>query len=195
MHYPPPTRYQPNEPADMLHNAQIPIIGIAAYSGSGKTTLLTQLIPLFTATGIRVGVVKHTHHSFDIDQPGKDSYRLREAGAGQVLLGSRHRLALLREHEAQQPDPDLDDMLAVLDQTCLDLILVEGFKHEQFPKLELNRVATGKPLMFPDDPSIIGLITDAPAELLAEHEAAPPILDLNQPQQVFEFIRQRLFPQ
>jgi molybdopterin-guanine dinucleotide biosynthesis protein B len=179
----------------MLQNAQVPIIGISAYSGSGKTTLLPQLIPMFTAAGIRVGVVKHTHHSFDIDHPGKDSFRLREAGAGQVLLGSRHRLALLREHEAQQPDPSLDEMLAVLDQTCLDLILVEGFKHEQFPKLELNRSATGKPLIFPDDPSIIGLITDAPAELLAEHEAAPPILDLNHPQQVFEFIRQRLFSQ
>lgn len=181
----------------MLHNAKVPIIGIAAYSGSGKTTLLTHLIPLFTAAGIRVGVIKHTHHSFDIDEPGKDSFRLREAGAGQVLLGSRHRLALLREIEAQRPDPDLDEMLTVLDQSCLDLILVEGFKHERFPKLELNRMATGKPLMFPNDPSIIALITDAPADHPPNHgidyREDLSILDLSRPEQVFEFIRQRLF--
>ena len=175
----------------MLSNAHIPIIGFAAYSGSGKTTLLTRLIPLFTGIGIRVGVVKHTHHRFDMDRPGKDSYRLREAGAGQVLLGSRHRLALLMEHDqasGQRAEPCLDELLETLDQSRLDLILVEGFKHEDFPKLEVNRPATGRPLMYPDDPSIIALISDT-AEA---PDNGLPLLDLNQPRQVFEFIREHI---
>jgi len=174
----------------MLSNAKVPITGIAAYSGSGKTTLLTRLIPLFTAAGIRVGVVKHAHHRFDMDRPGKDSYRLREAGANQVLLGSRHRLVLLMEQDEQRPEPCLNELLAMLDQSRLDLILVEGFKHEAFPKLELNRPATGRPLMFPDDPSIIALITDATD--IATHGL--PVLDLNQPEQVFDFIRAEILP-
>jgi molybdopterin-guanine dinucleotide biosynthesis protein B len=172
----------------MLSNAKVPIVGIAAYSGSGKTTLLTRLIPLFTAADIRVGVVKHAHHRFDIDQPGKDSYRLREAGAGQILLGSRHRLALLMEQNEQRPEPCLNELLAMLDQTRLELILVEGFKHETFPKLELNRPATGKPLMYPDDPSIIALITD----VAGSADQQLPELDLNQPERVFDFIRSRI---
>lgn len=175
----------------MLSNAKVPIVGIAAYSGSGKTTLLTRLIPLFNAAGVRVGVVKHAHHRFDIDQPGKDSHRLREAGAGQILLGSRHRLALLMEHQhqtGQRPEPCLDELLAMLDQSRLDLILVEGFKHETFPKLELNRAATGKPLMYPDDPAIIALITDAPGS----GNGQLPELDLNQPEQVCQFIHDRI---
>ena len=171
-----------------LTNATVPIIGIAAYSGSGKTTLLTRLIPLFSDVGIRIGVVKHTHHRFDIDRPGKDSYRLREAGADQILLGSRHRLALLMEQQQQRAEPCLNQLLGMLDQSRLDLILVEGFKHETFPKLELNRHATGKPLMFPDDPSIIALITDAPGS----GGGQLPELDLNQPRQVFDFIQRRI---
>lgn len=173
---------------DILANASVPIVGIAAYSGSGKTTLLTRLIPLFNSAGIRVGVVKHAHHRFDIDQPGKDSHRLREAGAGQILLGSRHRLALLMEQQQQRPEPCLNELLAMLDQSRLDLILVEGFKHETFPKLELNRPVTGKPLMFPDDPSIIALITDVPGS----GEGQLPELDLNRPEQVYQFICDRI---
>ena len=169
----------------MLSNARTPIVGIAAYSGSGKTTLLARLIPLFTAAGLRVGVIKHAHHRFDMDQPGKDSYRMREAGASQVLLGSRYRIALLVEQDQQRPDPCLNDMLGMLDQSRLDLILVEGFKHEDFPKLELNRPITGKPLMYPDDPTIIALVSDDPDAVTG----GLPLLDLNRPQQVYEFIR------
>ena len=168
----------------MLRNARRPILGFAAYSGTGKTTLLTRLLPLLTEAGLRIGMVKHAHHSFEMDRPGKDSYELRRAGARQMLVASRQRFALLVEEEEDYPEPRLDALLTHLDQERIDLILVEGFKHEAFPKIELHRPALGKPLMFPDDPCIIAVACDAPLPVATEL----PVLDINQPQRIAEFV-------
>lgn len=125
----------------------LPLLGFAAWSGTGKTTLLEQLIPLLVDRGLRIGVLKHAHHDFDIDQPGKDSYRLRKAGAQQMMVASRRRHARIIETELAEAD--FRQLLASFDQTELDLLLVEGFKHEHFPKIELHRAEIGKPLLFP----------------------------------------------
>ena len=132
--------------------------GIVGYSGSGKTTLIERLLPILKARGVRTSVIKHTHHDFEIDQPGKDSWRLRESGAAEVLLASDLRYALLHENRGAPP-PTLQALLARL-QDC-DLVLVEGYKREPIPKLEVHRTATGKPWLFPDDPHIIAIATDA----------------------------------
>ncbi len=168
-----------------MKNAKVPILGFAAFSGTGKTTLLTQLIPLLKAQGLRVGLIKHSHHNIQIDQPGKDSFRLREAGASPVMLVSSHRRAIITEFPAVK-EPVLDKELLAYDQSGLDLILVEGFKATQFPKIELHRQALDKPLLYPDDPDIIAVASDATLEL-------PPTLtwlDLNQPELIAEFILQ-----
>jgi len=153
---------------------KLPVIGFAAWSGTGKTTLLRQIIPWFKARGLRVAVIKATHHDFEIDQPGKDSYELRKAGAVQTLLVSSRRTALITEHE-NPTGPDLAQVLASLDAQHADLVLVEGFKQVPFPKIELHRPALGKPLLYPQDPSIVAIATDAP---LPEKPAIPR-LDLN----------------
>ncbi|MDR2189180.1 MAG: molybdopterin-guanine dinucleotide biosynthesis protein B [Azonexus sp.] len=134
------------------------VFGIAGYSGSGKTTLLEKLIPCLTARGFTVSVIKHTHHGFDIDRPGKDSYRHREAGASEVLLACDDRWALMREQRGGSAS--LDDLLARL-APC-DLVLVEGFKREPVPKLEVHRPENGKPPLFPERPDIVAVATDAP---------------------------------
>lgn len=163
----------------LLHNP--PVLGIAAWSGTGKTTLLKQLLPLLRANGLRVGMLKHAHHEFDIDHPGKDSYELRKAGAERMLVASARRWALMVE--APQPgDVSLWDMLAQLGRDSLDLVLVEGFKHERFPKLELHRAAIGKPLLFPDDDAIIAVASDTPLD------TALPQLDINDPAAIAAFI-------
>lgn len=172
----------------MLDHAQRPILGFAAYSGTGKTTLLTRLLPLLTARGIRVGMVKHAHHSFEMDRPGKDSYALRQAGARQMLVASRKRFALLVEDDAGVADPDLNTLIAHLDQTSLDLILVEGFKHERIPKIELHRPSLGKPLLFPHDPGFIAVASDAPLPAATDL----PVLDLNRPDSIRDFILEQL---
>lgn len=172
----------------MLANAKVPVVGFAAYSGSGKTTLLTRLIPLLREAGLRVAVVKHAHHRFNIDHPGKDTDRFREAGAGQVLIGSRFRLALMMELEQQRAEPDLNELLGLLDQSRLDLVLVEGFKHEAIPKIEVHRAATGKALLYPDDPDIVALATDRPPSPRPDL----PVLDLNRPEQVARLILDQL---
>lgn len=169
-----------------MKNAQVPIMGVAAFSGTGKTTLLTQLIPLLRAKGLRIGLIKHAHHSFEIDQPAKDSYKLRKAGATPVMLVSRYRRAIIYEY-GDLGEPALDDQLIYIDQSELDLILVEGFKREKFPKIELHRPALGKPLLFPEDECIIAVATDAPLFV----QTALPILDLNSPEQIAEFILDR----
>ena len=168
--------------------SQCPLLGFAAYSGTGKTTLLTQVIPLLKAKGIRIGMIKHAHHQFDIDKPGKDSYELRKAGAEQMLIASKKRWALMVETPEQQGDPDLNQMLQQLDQSKLDLILVEGFKHVPFTKIELHRPSLGKTLLFPDDDSIIAIATDA-ADLI---NTPLPLLDINQPEQVADFILSKI---
>lgn len=135
------------------------VFGFAGYSGSGKTTLLERLIPYLTAQGLSLALIKHAHHDFDIDQPGKDSYRHRQAGATEVLVSSAQRWALMHELRGAE-EPSLQDHLARL-SPC-DLVLVEGFKREPIPKMEIHRQANAKELLFPDDPNIIAIATDAP---------------------------------
>lgn len=135
------------------------VLGIAGWSGSGKTTLLAKLIPALIGRGLTVSTVKHAHHDFDIDQPGKDSWRHREAGAAEVLVSSNRRWALMHEHRGAA-EPPLAALLEKLQP--VDLVLVEGFKRESTPKLEVWRAATGKPPLHPDDPSIIAVASDGP---------------------------------
>lgn len=167
-----------------MNHVKVPMVGFCAWSGTGKTTLLTRLIPLLVAQGLRVGVVKHAHHSFDIDYPGKDSYELRAAGASQMLIASRKRTALITELEDRQNEPSLADALAQLNMQEIDLILVEGFKHEPYRKIELHRPALHKPLLFPDDPNIVAVASDA---AIPEIHTIPA-LDLNNPEQIMQFI-------
>ena len=134
------------------------IFGFAAYSGSGKTTLVERLLPLLAARGLKVSVVKHAHHAFDVDQPGKDSYRHRQAGASEVLISSGVRWALMHELR-DEPEPGLETLLQRL--TPCDLVLVEGFKRHAMPKIEIHRAAACTPLLYPDDPDIVALATDA----------------------------------
>ncbi len=166
-----------------LVNACLPILGFSAFSGTGKTTLLVKLLAVLRARGYRVGVVKHAHHSFEIDKPGKDSYELRKAGAVQTLIGSRYRWALVTETESEQ-EPRLDDLLRHLDQEALDFMLVEGFKAERFPKIELHRSGLGHPLLHPDDDSIIAIASDTPLPA----KTLLPLLDLNDPEAIADFI-------
>lgn len=137
------------------------LFGLAGYSGSGKTTLLEKLIPYFTARGLRIALIKHAHHDFDIDQPGKDSFRHRQAGASEVLISSGQRWALMHELRGA-PEPDLHAHVRRL-SPC-DLVLVEGYKREPIPKLEVHRAANDKPWLFPDDAHIVALATDAVAD-------------------------------
>ena len=163
--------------------AEIPIVGFAAFSGTGKTTLLVKLLGIFNERNLRVAVVKHAHHTFEIDYPGKDSYELRKAGASQVLIGSRKRWALITENEDMQ-DKSLQYYISNLDLSNLDLVLVEGFKPEVIPKIELHRPSLSKELLFPNDDSIIAIATDAKVE----NTNNLPCLDLNNPQEIAEFV-------
>jgi molybdopterin-guanine dinucleotide biosynthesis adapter protein len=167
----------------MLNRPNAPVLGIAAYSGTGKTTLLRQLLPLLRTRGLRVAVVKHAHHSFDTDVPGKDSYELRKAGATQMLVASRHRWALVTE-TGDAAEPRLEELLGRLDHENLDLVLVEGFKAERFRKIELHRPNLGNPLLYPLDSSIIAIATDAALTV----KPAIPVLDLGNPGQIADFI-------
>ena len=167
----------------MTIEATCPILGFAAYSGTGKTTLLKQVIPQLRKAGVRPALIKHTHHTFDIDIPGKDSYELRKAGADQVLVASKNRWALISEQQ-HADDPDLQEMLDHLDQESIDLILIEGFKHCDFPKIELHRPSTGKPVSYPDDPAIIAYVSD----IEPDDELPIPYLDINRPDEITRFI-------
>ena len=161
--------------------ASLPLLGFAAWSGTGKTTLLRKLIPVLRSRGIATGIVKHAHHDFDIDYPGKDSYELRKAGASQTLIASSGRRALIVEHDTPR-ELGLDELLDCLDHTSLDLILVEGFRHLAFPKIELYRKAVGRPLMHPQDPHIIAIASDEPLDTTI------PLLDLNDETQIADFL-------
>jgi molybdopterin-guanine dinucleotide biosynthesis protein B len=137
------------------------VIGLAGWSGAGKTTLLTRLIPYFIATGLRVSVIKHAHHEFDVDVPGKDSWVHRQAGAAEVLVSSSRRWALM--HELRGADePKLPELLAKLAR--VDLVLIEGFKREPLRKIEVHRAANRKPPLYPDDPAIVGIASDSRLE-------------------------------
>jgi molybdopterin-guanine dinucleotide biosynthesis adapter protein len=168
---------------------QIPILGFVAYSGTGKTTLLLKIIPLLKAKGLRIGMIKHSHHKkFDIDHPGKDSYRLREAGAEQMLVASRKRWALMVEMEEEFEEPNLEQLLSHLEQEKLDLILVEGFKHEDYPKIEVHRPSLKRPLIFPEDKAVIAIASDEPLSLTSDL----PQLDMNQPEDIIGFIEKQI---
>jgi len=155
------------------------ILGLAGWSGSGKTTLLTALVPELTARGLRVSTIKHAHHEFDIDRPGKDSWRHREAGAHEVMVGSARRWALMHELRGAA-EPTLDALVARM--SPVDVVLVEGFKAHPHPKIEVHRPAFGKPLLYPDDPHVVALAADAAI-------AAPiPLLPLGDPRAIATFI-------
>lgn len=136
------------------------VIGLAGWSGAGKTTLIVKLIPALQARGFSVSTLKHAHHNFDVDKPGKDSFLHREAGAHEVLIASANRFALMHELRGA-PEPSLAALIGKLEP--VDLVIIEGFKQEHHAKLEVHRAANGKPFMFPDDPNIKALISDAPA--------------------------------
>lgn len=173
----------------MLENAHCPLLGFAAHSGTGKTTLLKIIIPILQSRGIRVGVIKHAHHTFDVDQPGKDSYILRHAGATQTLIASNKRWALMAETPDNTKDPILNETLAHLEQSQLDLILVEGFKSAHYPKIELHRPSLNKQspsrsFLHSNDKNIIAIATDENIQL----ERGIPQLDINNEQQIIDFI-------
>jgi molybdopterin-guanine dinucleotide biosynthesis adapter protein len=161
----------------------VKVIGFSGYSGSGKTTLVEQLIPLLRMAGHRVSVVKHAHHDFDIDQPGKDSYRHRQAGAFEIVIASDRRLAKIREYE-QLAEPTVHQLIAEL--VDCDWVLVEGFKHADLPKIEVWRAATGKQANYPTDPFIVAIATDS-ADQLPE-PTSRPLLDLNDPAAAAAFL-------
>ena len=144
------------------------VIGLAGWSGAGKTTLLTRVIPELVAGGLKVSTIKHAHHAFDLDTPGKDSWRHREAGASEVLVASSKRFALLHELRNEE-EPTLGHLLTRL--SPVDLLIVEGFKFEAHPKIEVHRQANEKPFLHLQDPHILGLVTDAlrPANLSSAH--------------------------
>ena len=137
------------------------VIGLAGWSGAGKTTLLTRVIPLFREQGLRVSVIKHAHHKFDIDVPGKDSWRHREAGAEEVLVSSANRWALMHELRGEH-EPRLPELLQKMSR--VDLVVVEGYKSEPHRKIEVYRAANGKPLLFPGDAGIVGIASDVAVE-------------------------------
>jgi molybdopterin-guanine dinucleotide biosynthesis protein B len=137
------------------------VIGLAGWSGAGKTTLLTRIIPHFLKEGLRVSVIKHAHHNFDVDVPGKDSWVHRQSGATEVLVSSARRWALMHELRGAS-EPRLPELLMKMSR--VDLVIVEGFKSEPHRKIEVHRLANGKPMLFPDDPGIVGIATDRAIE-------------------------------
>lgn len=155
------------------------VFGFAGWSGSGKTTLIEQLIPLIRHKGFSVSLLKHTHHDFDLDRPGKDSYRFRAAGAGEVMLAGAQRWALMREL-GDTPAPALEELLARL-APC-DLVLVEGFKTASLPKIEVYRPAVGKPFFHAECPGVIAVASDATLSLDL------PVLDLNNPPLIADYV-------
>jgi molybdopterin-guanine dinucleotide biosynthesis protein B len=162
------------------------IIGLAGWSGSGKTTLITKLIPRLTARGISVSTLKHAHHGFDLDQPGKDSFFHRAAGASEVIISSANRWAILHELRGQ-PEWDLAALMGKM--SPVDLVLVEGFKRDAFPKLEIHRIANGKPLIHPEDPHIVAVASDS-----AVPAALVPVIDLNDIEAIADLLLKHAVP-
>ena len=156
------------------------LFGLAGWSGSGKTTLLTRLLPELTRRGLSVSTLKHAHHAFDVDKPGKDSWLHREAGATEVMVSSTARWALMHEHRGA-PEADLAKL--VRHMSPVDLLIVEGFKGAPFAKLEVHRPALGKPLLCRDDPHIVAVASDAPVE-----GVALPVLPLDDVAAIARFI-------
>lgn len=162
------------------------LFGLAGWSGSGKTTLMVRLIPALTARGVTVSTVKHAHHAFDVDTPGKDSYEHRRAGATEVLVSSANRWALMHEHRGA-PEPTLGDLLRHM--SPVDLVIVEGFKREGHRKVEIWRSVTGKPPLYPDDPNIVGIATD-----VALPDCPLPRFDIDDVEAIADFVLQETRP-
>ncbi|EPW6431282.1 bifunctional molybdopterin-guanine dinucleotide biosynthesis adaptor protein MobB/molybdopterin molybdotransferase MoeA [Vibrio parahaemolyticus] len=167
----------------MKHTLNIPILGFAAYSGTGKTTLLEALLPKLTEAGLRIGMLKHAHHNFDVDKPGKDSYRLRKAGASQMLIASRNRFALMTE--TPEAEAEFEYLLTRFDEDKLDVVLVEGCKNIAFPKIELHREEVGKPWLYPHDENIIAIASDT-----AELDSELPQMNINDLEAIAQFVLQ-----
>ncbi|MBE4158946.1 bifunctional molybdopterin-guanine dinucleotide biosynthesis adaptor protein MobB/molybdopterin molybdotransferase MoeA [Vibrio parahaemolyticus] len=167
----------------MKHTLNIPILGFAAYSGTGKTTLLEALLPKLTEAGLRIGMLKHAHHNFDVDKPGKDSYRLRKAGASQMLIASRNRFALMTE--TPEAEAEFEYLLTRFDEDKLDVVLVEGCKNIAFPKIELHREEVGKPWLYPHDENIIAIASDS-----AELDSELPQMNINDLDAIAQFVFQ-----
>ncbi|QPI43015.1 MULTISPECIES: molybdopterin-guanine dinucleotide biosynthesis protein MobB [Pectobacterium] len=168
-----------------MHSNHLPLLAVAAYSGTGKTTLLKHVIPLLINHGVRIGLIKHTHHQMDIDTPGKDSYELRKAGAAQTIVASNQRWALMTE-TPEQEEPNIYELVGKMDASTLDLILVEGFKHEKIAKIALFRQSLGRELSDLIDEYVIAIAADT------EINTVLPVLDINQAEQVANFIHQWL---
>jgi molybdopterin-guanine dinucleotide biosynthesis protein B len=164
------------------------ILGLTGWSGAGKTTLMVRLIPELVARGLAISTMKHAHHAFDVDKPGKDSYRHRAAGATEVLVSSEHRWALMHEHRGET-EPSSAELMRHM--TPVDLLLIEGFKRDPHDKLEIYRPALGKPLLSTGDPSFVAVLSDAPVS-----ETGLPVIDLNDIAAIADFIQQhcRLYP-
>lgn len=163
-----------------------PVIGLCAYSGSGKTTLLEGLLPILCARSLDVAVIKHAHHSFDVDHPDKDSFRVRKAGARQVLISSQKRWALMREVAPDEAELSLQEALERIDAGRVDLVIVEGFKSAPIDKIEVHRPVLGTPLIAATDRHVIAIATDQPENV----GASLPLLSLNDPAQIADFIGQ-----
>lgn len=167
----------------------LPVLGFVGASGAGKTTLITAVVSFLADRGLRVGVIKHARHGFDMDRPGKDSHRIRSAGAAQVLVASRDRWVLMTETPDHTGEPAFPELLGQFDRRAVDLILAEGFTREPYPKIEVHRPSQGEPpRCWPDDPNVIAVASDATLAV------APPVtlLDLNQPVTVAQFVLERL---
>ncbi|MEN8175328.1 MAG: molybdopterin-guanine dinucleotide biosynthesis protein B [Pseudomonadota bacterium] len=167
-----------------IENFPLPVLGVVAYSGTGKTTLLTRLIPVLADTGVRVAVVKHSHHDFEIDKPGKDSHRVREAGARSVLIASPYRAALVTEGD-RRTEPELPVLLRMLPAQEIDLVLAEGYRTLEFAKIEVHRPALGVPPLYPEDDNIIAVAADAPLAIPVHR----PVLPLDSPDEIALFVR------
>ena len=160
------------------------VVGVAGFSGAGKTTLVEALIPALKNGGLRVSVVKHAHHNFDIDHPGKDTFRHREAGAFEVVVASNKRLALMREFEKSN-ELTVHHLIAEL-YDGVDWVLVEGFKECDLPKIEVWRPSLGKPALYDEDDFIVAIATDAPSQVRQDLER--PVLNVNAPQAVAQWL-------
>jgi molybdopterin-guanine dinucleotide biosynthesis protein B len=162
------------------------IIGLAGWSGSGKTTLIKKVIPRLIARGLKVSTLKHAHHGFDLDQPGKDSFFHRAAGATEVVVSSAKRFAILHELR-DEPEWDLPALVARM--SPVDLVLVEGYKRDPFPKLEIHRAANGKPLIHPDDPHVVAIAADIPLS-----DAKVPVVDLDDIEAIADILIRHAVP-
>jgi len=162
------------------------IIGLAGWSGSGKTTLIKKVIPCLIARGLKVSTLKHAHHGFDLDQPGKDSFFHRAAGATEVVVSSARRFAILHELR-EEPEWDLPALVGKM--SPVDLVLVEGYKRDAFPKLEIHRATNGKSLIHPDDPHVVAIAADVPLS-----DAKVPVVDLDDIEAIADILTRHAVP-